>query len=163
MGRVENEEGDYGRFLLSLVVYCIKTIILIWLNVDNDDYDVKTASNSQVVRINTSIQIPIQHRLKKIFSLSSSFIHFFDTTAIMNSLGTWDYSWLFWYSIGLSIDPECLTKFNELKLRRKYRYIVFYLKDKVYLLDFSLFCLVIVNNIFLILLHSALWLRFSFL
>ena len=76
MGRVENEEGDYGRFLLSLVVYCIKTIILIWLNVDYDDYMVKTASNSQVVRINTSIQIPIQHRLKKIF-LSLIFIHSF--------------------------------------------------------------------------------------
>ena len=28
MGRVENEEGDYGRFLLALVVYSIKTIIL---------------------------------------------------------------------------------------------------------------------------------------
>lgn len=28
MGRVKDEDGDYGRFLLSLVVYCIKTIIL---------------------------------------------------------------------------------------------------------------------------------------
>ena len=43
MGRVENEEGDYGRFLLSLVVYCIKTIILIWLNVDYDDYLINVA------------------------------------------------------------------------------------------------------------------------